>query len=130
VVDIEIPSDVCFKADEAIRFIKEGDSYSRRFVKKGAQIIAFSKETGKKRHIFTTCTKKRGRTASHMFEKGRLFDVIEDRFVNPEDLRKYLRVLNYAKGFAYLLGKDYVWRDAVELNNKAYLFYASLYKEE
>jgi len=125
VVNIEIPDGVYFKADEAIRYTN-----SDRLVRKGAQIIAFSKETNKKKQIFIARTKKRGSTASYMFEKGKLFDVVEDRFVNPGDLRKYSRVLNYAKGFAYLLGKGYVWCEAVELNNKAYLFYASLYKEE
>jgi len=126
VVNIEFPNDVYFKAGEAIRFSSKAD----RIVKKGAQIIAFSKKTNRKRQIFTARTEKGGSTASYMFEKGRLFDVIADRFVNPGDLQKYLRVLNYAKGFAYLLGKGYVWHEAVELNNKAYLFYACLYKEK
>lgn len=128
--DFEIPDDVYFRAMEAIRFIERTKGGSPEIVLRGAQIVAFSKKTNKRRNIFTAPTKKEGGTACYVFGKCWLYSFIERGFVNPENEQKYARDLKYARGFAYLLGKNYEWYTAGELNNKAYLFYSSLYTDE
>jgi len=127
--DFETPDDVYFKVTEAIRFIHE-EGYEKSIVWRGAEIVAFSKETHKRRLIFIAPTKKKGRTPCYVFEKGWLFDAVVERFIHSEDEHKYNKALNYGRGFVYLLEIGYSWRRAVELNGKAYLFYATLYKEK